>query len=60
LTKKYNDTKHLVSVSSVLRTAVGKTLFDSLGELLVGNHLEQRELTVSEERHERYMATCSA
>lgn len=43
---------------SVLRTAVGKKLFDSLGELLVGNHLEQRELTVSEERHERYMATC--
>ncbi|MBU9581054.1 hypothetical protein KTE26_21710 [Ralstonia mannitolilytica] len=45
-------------MSSVLRTAVGKKLFDSLGELLVGNHLEQKELTVSEERHERYMATC--
>lgn len=45
-------------MSSVLRTAVGKKLFSSLGELLVGNHLEQRELTVSEERHERYMATC--
>lgn len=45
-------------MSSVLRTAVGKKLFDSLGELLVGNHLEQSELTLSEERHERCMATC--
>ncbi|MGG1950238.1 hypothetical protein [Ralstonia solanacearum] len=45
-------------MSSVLRTAAGKKLFDSLGELLVGNHLEQKELTVSGERHERYMATC--